>query len=194
MSSIKLTREQAIKEAKQLWAEIEESGKCKTNFLHSPEGMKWIRKGYMCYCPEPPHKFKVGDIVELTQLCSIPDAKIGQQGVVVGYWLSGSNEVLFPENPREDDDTEHEWSAGDYDLKLVMTDEQLEKMETPKLPVPDKLYFSLSREDTQLLAVYLAEAEVKDGAVVISIVFGDSDENAKKSYLWRGLSKIAGVD
>lgn len=42
---------EAIKECKELWKEIEESGKTKYGFLNSPDGARWLAKHYWGSCP-----------------------------------------------------------------------------------------------------------------------------------------------
>ena len=44
-------RKDAIRECKQLWEEIEESGLTKFSFLNSSAGKKWTDKEYECNCP-----------------------------------------------------------------------------------------------------------------------------------------------
>ena len=48
---MKLTKKKAISECKELWKEIEESGKDKYDFFHSPDGEKWVEKDYQLGCP-----------------------------------------------------------------------------------------------------------------------------------------------
>ena len=45
-----MTKRQAIKECKELWGEIEKSGKTKYGFLDSPAGAKWLAKDYESNC------------------------------------------------------------------------------------------------------------------------------------------------
>lgn len=48
----KLTRRQAIRECRELWEEIAESGKDKMEFLlATPAGKKWLDKNYALNCP-----------------------------------------------------------------------------------------------------------------------------------------------
>ncbi len=51
--SEKLTilKKDAIRECKQLWGEIEESGLSKSSFLEGSAGKKWVDKDYGCDCP-----------------------------------------------------------------------------------------------------------------------------------------------
>ncbi len=46
-----MTKREAIRECKELWKEIEESGKTKYGFLGSPSGKKWRDKDYRSSCP-----------------------------------------------------------------------------------------------------------------------------------------------
>lgn len=48
---MKLTEGKAIRECKELWAEIEKSGKSKKEFLDTLEGKKWEGKKYDSECP-----------------------------------------------------------------------------------------------------------------------------------------------
>ena len=45
-----LSKEQAIKECKELWEEIAKSGLCKDDFFRSPLSVKWRGK-YLADCP-----------------------------------------------------------------------------------------------------------------------------------------------
>ena len=47
----RMSRAIAIKECKELWAEIKESGLCKYSFIHSGAGDKWREKNYIGHCP-----------------------------------------------------------------------------------------------------------------------------------------------
>ena len=51
MKKQKLTEEQAIKECKELWAAIEESGLSKDDFLRTEEGKAYWKKDYAANCP-----------------------------------------------------------------------------------------------------------------------------------------------
>jgi len=46
-----MNKRQAIKECKELWREIEESGLSKTEFLRTPADEKWVNKDYWGDCP-----------------------------------------------------------------------------------------------------------------------------------------------
>ncbi|KKK88094.1 hypothetical protein LCGC14_2746600 [marine sediment metagenome] len=46
-----MKEKESIEETKELWGEIEKSGKSKRQFLASPAGKKWVAKGYLYDCP-----------------------------------------------------------------------------------------------------------------------------------------------
>ncbi len=48
---MKLTKREAIRECKRIWKKIGKSGLDKYAFLDSPNGKKWLAKGYECDCP-----------------------------------------------------------------------------------------------------------------------------------------------
>lgn len=57
-----ITRKEAVRECKELWKEIEESGLTKYEFLNSFDGAKWKAKHYQSNCPlcEYAHYFSSG--------------------------------------------------------------------------------------------------------------------------------------